>query len=147
PKMMATCFPEATFQTDKQNYFVTLPNKSEVWFTGLDERERTEKALGTEFSSIFLNEVSQISLATRNLIVTRLAQNCGLALKAYYDCNPPLRSHWCHRLFCEKREAAPPYGPLANPASYVAIQMNPADNAANLPPTYITQLEALPARE
>jgi hypothetical protein len=104
--------------------------------------------LGLEFATVLLNEVSQISLAARNLIVTRLAQKVeDLALKCYLDCNPPVRTHWTHRLFIEKREATAPYAPLKNPDAYAAIQMNPADNAANLPATYLAELQALPARE
>jgi predicted phage terminase large subunit-like protein len=147
PKMMATCFPEAAYQIDKQNYFIKLPNDSEIWLTGLDEKERTEKALGTEFATLFLNECSQISLSARNLIVTRLAQNCGLALKAYYDCNPPVTSSWLHRLFLERREAQPPHTQLKNPEAYAHIQMNPIDNADNLPAAYLAELQALPPRE
>jgi hypothetical protein len=70
-----------------------------------------------------------------------------LALKCYFDCNPPVRTHWCHRLFIEKREATLPYGPLPNPDDYAAIQMNPRDNQVNLPAAYLVQLQALPARE
>ena len=103
--------------------------------------------LGNEYATIFLNECSQIGLSARNLIVTHLAQNCGLALKAYYDENPPVTTHWTHRLFVEKREATPPYGKLRNPDGYTSLQMNPAHNAENLPTTYLAELQALPARE
>ncbi len=37
--------------------------------------------------------------------------------------------------------------PLKNPEAYASIQMNPVDNAANLPATYLAELQALPARE
>jgi predicted phage terminase large subunit-like protein len=147
PKVIGTCFPEVTFKEDKANWHWTFANGSEIWFGGLDDKERTEKILGLEFASVLLNEVSQISLAARNLIVTRLAQNCGLALKCYYDCNPPTRAHWAHRLFIEKREAVAPYAALKNSDAYAAIQMNPKDNEANLPATYLTELQSLPARE
>jgi len=149
PRVLQTCFPDVAERVkwDKQHWYVEFPNGSQVWLGGLDEKERVEKILGTEFSSIFLNECSQISLAARNTVITRLAQNSGLALKAYYDENPPASSHWTHRLFCEKREATAPYASLKNPEAYAAIQMNPADNAVNLPATYLTELHALPARE
>jgi predicted phage terminase large subunit-like protein len=150
PKALATCFPEVVerVKQDKAQWFWSFPNGSEIWFGGLDEKERTEKVLGLEFATVFLNEVSQISLAARNLIVTRLAQKVdGLALKCYCDCNPPVSTHWCHRLFLERREATQPYGSLKNAEAYAHIQMNPADNAANLPATYLAELQALPARE
>jgi phage terminase large subunit len=94
PKVMTKCFPEVEPKQDKANWFWQFPNGSEIWFGGLDDKERTEKVLGLEFATVLLNEVSQISLAARNLIVTRLAQSVdGLALKCYLDCNPPVRTH------------------------------------------------------
>jgi predicted phage terminase large subunit-like protein len=91
---------------------------------------------------------SQIGLTARNTVITRLAQNCGLALKAYYDENPPVQTHWTHRLFIEKREGvSPSYAALKNPEAYVALAMNPRDNEAKLPATYLAELQASPARE
>ncbi|HXF55287.1 MAG TPA: phage terminase large subunit [Hyphomicrobiaceae bacterium] len=147
PKVMATCFPGVEAKKDKASWFWELPNKSQIWFGGLDDKERTEKVLGNEYATVLLNECSQIGLAARNTVVTRLAQNCGLPLKAFYDENPPVSTHWTHRLFLERREATPPYAPLANPEAYAHLQMNPADNAANLPASYLAELQALPARE
>jgi predicted phage terminase large subunit-like protein len=147
PKVLATSFPGLAVKEDKASWFWELPNGSQLWFGGLDDKERTEKVLGNEYASIFLNECSQIGLAARNTVITRLAQNVGLKLLAAYDENPPISTHWTHRLFIEKREAAPPYGKLKNPEAYAALQMNPADNAANLPATYLQELQALPARE
>ena len=124
PKVMATCFPEVVerVKQDKASWFWEFPNGSQIWFGGLDDKERTEKVLGLEFATVLLNEVSQISLAARNLIVTRLAQKVeGLALKCYLDCNPPVSTHWCHRLFIEKREATSPYGNIKNPEAYAHL--------------------------
>jgi predicted phage terminase large subunit-like protein len=147
PKVMATCFPGLECKQDKASFFWELPNGSQIWFGGLDDRERTEKVLGNEYATLYLNECSQIGLAARNTVITRLAQNVGLKLLAAYDENPPISTHWSHRLFVEKREATQPYGKLKNPEAYAALQMNPADNAKNLPATYLEELKALPARE
>src|SRR5262245_10116507 len=147
PKVMATCFPGLECKQDKASFFWELPNGSQIWFGGLDDRERTEKVLGNEYSTLLLNECSQIGLAARNTVITRLAQNVGLKLLAAYDENPPISTHWSHRLFIEKREAAPPYGKLKNPDAYAALRLNPIDNATNLPATYLEELQALPARE
>ena len=38
------------------------------------DKERTEKILGMEFATISLNECSQIALSSRDIAVTRLAQ-------------------------------------------------------------------------
>src|ERR1700689_2506866 len=74
PKVMNLCFPQVKYEVNRSDWFATLPGGSEVWFGGLDDKERTEKILGTEFSSLFLNECSQIPYASRNMALTRLAQ-------------------------------------------------------------------------
>jgi predicted phage terminase large subunit-like protein len=147
PKVLETCWPQVEVKQDKASWFWEFANGSQIWLGGLDDRERTEKVLGNEYATIFLNECSQIGLTARNLVITRLAQNCGLSLKAYLDCNPPVTTHWTHRLFIEKREAIAPYAPLKNPEAYAAIQMNPSHNVENLPASYLVELQALPARE
>lgn len=146
PSMMAACFPQVPFETNRSDWFVGFPNGSRVLFGGLDDKDRTEKILGQEHSSIFLNECSQISYASRNKAITRLAQNSGLSLKAYYDENPPKMGHWTHKLFIKHQE--PTSGAaLGNPANFATLQMNPMDNLVNLPDGYIAELEGLPERE
>ena len=44
----------------KQDKYFTLPNGSEIWLAGLDDKERVEKILGSEFVTIYHNEASQI---------------------------------------------------------------------------------------
>jgi phage terminase large subunit-like protein len=147
PKVLRTCFPGLQVKEHKDHWFIELPNGSELWVTGVDDKERVDRILGTEFASIYLNECSQISLAARNTVITRLAQNVGLKLLAAYDENPPISTHWSHRLWLEGREATPPYKPLRNLDAYAHMQINPIDNATNLPATYLEELQALPARE
>ncbi len=144
PKVMELCFPGVAEHSkmNKEDWFYTLPNGSEVWFGGLDDKERTEKILGQEYATIYLNECSQIPYASRNMAMTRLAQNTPLRLKAYYDCNPPGMAHWTYRLFIEKRDPDRRTG-LANPDNYASIIMNPNDNRENLPASYIEELAGM----
>jgi predicted phage terminase large subunit-like protein len=148
PKVMEICFPGAAKEShlDKSDWFYTLPNGSEVWFGGLDDKERTEKILGSEFASIFLNECSQIPLGSRDIAVTRLAQNTALPLKMFYDCNPPSKRHWTHLYFIDKIDPAR-HQPLASPHNYVSLQINPGHNKANLSPGYLEELENLDERK
>jgi hypothetical protein len=146
PKVQRICFPSVEMHLDKSDWFHVLPNGARIVYGGLDDNERTEKILGQEHSTIFLNEVSQISYSARNKAITRLAQNSGLRLKAYYDCNPPPKTHWSYRLFIRKIE--PTSGkPLDNPDNYVSLKMNPADNLANLPKEVLEELNALPPKD
>ena len=158
PKMMKLCFPELARRVhyDKTDFRVIYPNESEVWFGGLDDKERTEKILGQEYATIYSNECSQIGWASLETLRTRLAQSVryrdilgqerALKLKMYYDCNPPLATHWTHKLFVEHRDAAPPYAPLRNPEQYAWMRINPLDNTDNLPPDYLAELASLGPR-
>lgn len=46
PKVMELCFPGVKYTINKTDWFAEMPNESQVWFGGLDDKERTEKILG-----------------------------------------------------------------------------------------------------
>lgn len=154
PKVMRECFPQIPCNINKSDWFLPLPNSSEIWLGGIDDKERTEKILGKEFATILLNECSQIPFNSRNLIVTRLAQKCEynidgvvrqLSLKMYYDQNPPSKSHWAYQLFYLNRDPETKQQ-ITDANDYAKMSINPRDNIANLPADYITSLEKLPTR-
>lgn len=151
PKVMELCFPGLPARVNKADWFMTLPNGSEIWFSGLDDKERTEKILGNEYATIFLNECSQISYSTYQTLITRLSQNVEiitptvrkpLRLKMFFDENPPNKTHWTHRLFLEYKNPIDRL-PLKNPDDYACLLMNPADNIDNLPQSYLDNLDKL----
>lgn len=153
PKVAALCFPGVTLSLDKQMWVFRLPNESEIWLGGLDDKERTEKVLGQEHCAIFLNECSQIAWDARNIALTRVAQNAKqsatdntpLALRMLYDCNPPSKAHWSYKVFITKLDPDTKRA-LPNADDYESLQMNPMDNAENLPPKYLKSLQGMPAR-
>lgn len=155
PKVMELAFPGVTYKLDKTDWFVEFPNGSQIWFGGLDDKERTEKILGQEYATIYLNECSQIPQASRETAVTRLAQKVDQAIdgrppqplkpRMYYDCNPPTKAHWSYRLFVEKRNLET-REPLKNPDDYASFQINPESNAENLSAGYMETLNGLSAR-
>lgn len=142
PDVMRTCFPELQprCKLNKEDWFYELPNGSRIWFGGLDDKERTEKILGNEFSTIFLNECSQISLSARDMVLTRLAENKGLRLKMYYDCNPPTKAHWTYKIFVDRIDPNNKRR-IPDPENYTMLKMNPADNEENLPAAYLQLLQ------
>ena len=151
PKVMKLCFPTVTYRLDKSDWYAEYSNGSQIWFGGLDDKDRSDKILGAEFSTIFMNECSQITLSARDIALTRLSQNCmvntthkPLRLKAIYDCNPPTKAHWTYKYFVKK--TLDNGSPLSNPNNYSYLHMNPIDNIENLPEDYITELENLPGR-
>lgn len=156
PKVMKLCFPGVRYTLDKSNWFVKFDNGSEIWFAGLDDKERTEKILGMEFASIYFNECSQIPYASIETAITRLAQKCiqqamgdkpetELKPRLYFDCNPPPKNHWTYKLFIEKRHPETKE-PLAKPDNYASMQINPVDNKANIAEGYLDTLRAMSAR-
>lgn len=154
PKMAELCFPGIRADVSKSDWFAELPNGSQVWFGGLDDKERTEKILGQEYATIFLNECSQIPWASRNIAVTRLAQKAAikaeggsgyLPLKMYYDENPPDKAHWTYRLFMQYVDPETKI-PVPDRTQFASCQLNPADNVENLPDGYLQTLQGLSAR-
>lgn len=155
PKVMKLCFSQVTYKLNREDWFVEFPMGSQIWFGGLDDKERTEKVLGLEFSTIFLNECSQISYSAFLTAVTRLAQRVTyqaggetreLRLKFFCDENPPGKGHWTHKLFVEGLDPDT-RKPLANHGDYLMLVMNPRDNAENLPQSYLDALQRLPRRQ
>jgi len=142
PDVLKLCFPEVKVKINKSDYYITVPGESEVWIAGLDGGERTEKVLGKEYSTIFFNECSQISLEGRNIALTRLAQKNKLRKIAYYDQNPPSKKHWAYWLW--ERNFDPLAEEKVDPSEYVSIHMNPADNIKNIDSDYLKLLGAMP---
>src|SRR5262245_25497287 len=60
PRVMKLGFADWKYTINKTDWFIEMPGKSEIWIGGLDEKERTEKILGSEYATIFFNECSQI---------------------------------------------------------------------------------------
>ncbi len=155
PKMMSLCFPQFNVSVNKTDWFVKFPNGSEIWFGGLDDKERTEKILGNEYVTIFLNECSQISYGSFLILITRLAQKCTykrdgveheMRLKMFCDENPPAKGHWTHKLFIDRKDPNSRKA-VKYPDDYNSLLMNPSDNLENLPEAYIRALDNLPKRQ
>lgn len=159
PKVMKTCFPQlargGAWDISKTDWYAKLPGESEIWFCGLDDKERMEKILGFEFCTIYVNEASQVAWSGVQMLLTRLAQRVhqvidgivGMVLKLrfLFDCNPPSKAHWSFKVFKQKIDPDTKE-PLRNPENYAAFQMNPRDNAENLSPEYLETLQGLSAR-
>lgn len=139
-------FPGLKWTLNRTDWYHELPNGAQIMYGGLDDKERTEKILGQEHSTIYLNECSTISFSARNKAVTRLAQKAGIRLKMYYDCNPPAVGHWVHTMFVRKRDPAS-NNPIMNPKNYALMRINPVDNRENLTDEVFEELDALPERE
>lgn len=146
PKVMELCFPELDYNISKSDYYIKLPNESEIWFGGLDTNDRVEKILGKEYSTIYFNESSQIEYSAVSMALTRLAEKNKLKKKVYYDENPPTKAHWSYWQFIKKLDPIQNI-PLKNPDLYASMLMNPIDNQENIDPDYLSMLQELPEKD
>ena len=154
PVVRSLCFPEIEMEYNKQEGILRLHNDAEVWFDGLDDKDRVEKILGTEFVTTFFNEASQIPYATYQMVRLRTAQvvneqwSGGIrkqTQRVYIDENPPSKAHWTYSLFFKKQDPDTRRA-LANPDQYVAMRLNPADNAENLSQEFLGELQTASSR-
>ena len=148
PKVCAAALPpEAQPEWNHAELFLTFANGSRLFIGGLDDKNRTEKVLGQEHSSLYFNETSQISFSAVEMALSRLAQKSTLVPKAYYDQNPAHKKHWSYVLFHEKLNPED-RNALRNPDQYAWMQLHPRHNEQNLSPGYIEDvLSNLSARK
>lgn len=157
PKVLKLCYPTLRVRFDKTDFYVELPNGSQIWIAGLDDKERVEKILGAEYVTLYFNESSQIPWGSIETALSRLAQKVELApeiakavgrkllaLKAYFDCNPPSKLHWSYQLFRAKLKPGTKEK-LVDPENYVEMKINPGDNRENLPDEYFDVLDGMSA--
>lgn len=156
PKVMATAFPGVRYETNKSDLYAMLPGDSEIWFGGLDDKERADKILGQEHVTILLNECTQIPLDSAEKASSRLAQRVEASVvnraptllkpRMFYDCNPTSKAHWSYRKFILKQDPTTKRQ-LLDPDDYAWFQMNPRDNVQNLGDGYLKTLEGMSARQ
>jgi|GEM_PF-474592 len=146
PKVFQLGFPGRTLKAHRTDGYFSLPNKSEIWFGGLDEAERVEKILGKEYATIFFNECSQIPYSSVLMALTRLAQVVDKAPQAaFYDLNPTNKGHWTNVLFGEHCDPVSRL-PLDDADDYGRLFLSPRDNP-HLTASYLKSLERLPERQ
>jgi PBSX family phage terminase large subunit len=134
------------YTTTERPMEVTFKNGSSIVVAGLDDKERVDKILGTEYSTIYLNESQDIPWPTVKTLSTRLAQKGIDRRRFIFDLNPQSIAHWTYKLFF--LHINPETQKELDQSQYAKIQMNPIDNQDNLPEDYIRdKLEVLTGSE
>jgi Terminase RNaseH-like domain/Terminase large subunit, T4likevirus-type, N-terminal len=150
PEMMAVRFPGVKYEWKEQYGYFAIENGSEVWVSGLNDDKALEKVLGNEYSTIYINEASEVKYSAYTLLRSRLAQvvdtieGAPLSQRIYVDLNPTTRQHWTYRLWVDGVE--PESSQPVDLSKYGAEVVNPIDNAENLSADYLTDLQSLPER-
>lgn len=133
---------------------ILFPNGSEIILKGLDN---IEKGLGTEMSTIYFNECSEITfnklqassgLASKRRIVKQGKDYGELQTLKLYDYNPPYKTHWSYKLFEEKKNPTDdqPLSEERIKKMFIA-RMNPVDNLDNIDKEYLKELEAFGGKD
>lgn len=145
-KVLKLAYPQAKVTWRNTDYYIELDNGSQIWLAGLDDKDRTEKILGMEFLTVFLNEASQISYEAYTILKTRLAQKIENAKpQLFVDANPPSKKHWMYQVFYDYNE--PETNTQLVKTRYSHLLMNPIDNKKNINKDYLATLDSLPLRK
>ena len=141
--------PSGVCRFQESELTIVFYNGSSIMVGGLDDAERTEKILGNEYITVFINEATQISFAAMQMAVTRLAQRVQdrkgrtAVPKLILDCNPRGPRHWLH--YVGVRHVDPETEqPLADAPRWARLNWSAYDNRENLPEEYLYALESLP---
>jgi hypothetical protein len=150
PEVMAMRWPDLKWEWKELYGYFQIENGSEVWVGGLNDEKALEKILGNEYSTVYVNEGSEVRYSAFTLLRSRLAQTATtitgkpLSQRLYVDLNPTTRQHWAYRLWID---GVDPESQLpVDPEQYGHIVVNPLDNAANLSQEYLDDLRNLPPR-
>lgn len=131
------------YKTNEQQMTVTFQSGGSIVLAGLDDKERVDKILGQEYAMIYINECQDVPWPTVNILKTRLRQTvAGFSNRFLADLNPTTDAHWSYKLW-HLHTHPETKQPLAHPEDYAYVQMNPGDNAVNLPASYIEELSNL----
>lgn len=141
--------PHKFYKLQETELFAVFHNGSQIVIGGLDDAERTEKILGNEYITVFLNEATQLSWETVQMAMTRLAQRINDAKgrvavpKLILDCNPRGPRHWLHYIGVRHVDPATEE-PLRDAERWARLNWSAYDNKSHLPPEYLAALESLP---
>jgi hypothetical protein len=148
PTVRKICFPNYTLKDHRQDGFVeVVETGSQIWIAGVDDKERVEKILGQQFSTIYFNECSQIPYSSVLIVLTRLAEkHPELIQRAYYDLNPVGTRHYTSMLFIQGRDPVTQI-PVSDEHQRRYAFINPKDNRYYLTPEFLSSLEDMPERQ
>lgn len=148
-KYLRMNIPREYYNLYEADMIIRFFNDSEIIIGGLDDAEHVEKVLGNEYVTVTLNEATQLSYNTMQVLETRLAQRCydkdgNMCIpKLVLDCNPRGPRHWLH-LVGVRHVDPQTEEPLANREKWARLNWSAYDNYVNLPKEFIQSLESLP---
>lgn len=152
PKYLNLYIPESEYTLVKSELKVQFRNGSTIVLGGLDDEDRAQKCLGTEYITIFCNEATQMTFPVIGMLKTRLAQKVKdingtftAVNKMILDCNPQSERHWLYLWGVKLLDpTTKPFRQIKDADKHALLHWTAYDNLENLPPGYIDTLDALP---
>ena len=150
-EVVSKCFADIALQYNHSKMIVAFPNGSTVWFGGLDEGEKGDGLLGSNWNTILFDEANEMlaemmqKARTRLSPKTRRADGKTLCVnRTFATVNPTFKTHHLYRTYVEKFDVFRnlPMNPDVA-ALYNWIRVNPKDNLENLGQDYIRELSSL----
>lgn len=142
PDVLKKAFPHLEAKENKSDWFIEFKNGSSIWIAGTDDKERLEKLLGLEWDTIYMNEASQNTFETYEILKTRLNPQRDIKPLFLIDYNPPSMNHWGYKIFYQSINPANNQ-PIEDKSRYGLLKMNPFDNIDNLSDSYIKTLQTM----
>ena len=150
-EVVGKCFADIALQYNHSKMIVAFPNGSTVWFGGLDEGEKGDGLLGSNWNTILFDEANEMLAEMMQKARTRLSpktrRSDGKTLcvnRTFATVNPTFKTHHLYRTYVEKFDVFRnlPMSPDVA-ALYNWIRVNPKDNLENLGQDYIRELSSL----
>jgi phage terminase large subunit len=126
--------------------YIRLSNNAKIFFLGLEDNRGFDKILSPSYSTVMIDEASEVPYGAYSKLLTRLSQKNRLKKVSICTLNPTTKRHWTYQLFFDGKNPVDNKD-VAAIRTYAKLQMNPIDNLDNLPDDYIELLESLPEQD
>jgi len=147
--VITKCFPDVGFVLNNSRLILTCPNGSQYWFGGLDEGDKGEGLLGSDWNTIHYDEISEMPIEMVMKARTRLSlksysgdRKRECVNRTFATINPTFKTSPIYKMYIvkfnvEKNLPMPPE--IAQ--LYNSYKINPIDNIENLSVDFLKELE------
>lgn len=91
------------FKINESTHEIVFPNRSRIVLKGLDNKDRVQKLLSTQFATVFFDEAHLISYEHFGLLMTRMPQPLDADYRVQVICaaNWAPKTHWLKTFFSD----------------------------------------------
>lgn len=144
------CFPDLNVRPNNSRLVLNFPNGSSYWFGGLDEGDKGEGLLGSDWNTIHYDEISEMPIPMVMQSRTRLSlksfsvdRKRECVNRTFATINPTFVTSPVYKMYIAKFDVERNLPmPLEVAATYNSYQINPADNLENLSKDFLADLAA-----